>query len=153
MAPRNGPPIEEIQKRLISLSFTATPGSNITVNVFVGGDPDPAHPETSAADGVGQELAPELQASAPSGQDLAPSPPELQASAPPGQDLAPSYCAPQASTRRSDEERTLLAQHIAALMAKRRREHGDSVWIGLPTKWEAKEVVLAAGREWPPSRS
>ena len=97
MAPRNGPPIEEIQKRLTSLSFNATPGSNITVNVFVGGDPDPAHPETSAADGVGQELAPELQASAPS----APSDQELDP--PPEQ---------QESTQLSDEERTLLARSI-----------------------------------------
>jgi hypothetical protein len=118
MEPRNGSPIEEIQKGLISLSLTATPGSNLTVNVFVGGDPNPAHPETSAGDGVGQELAPELQASAPSGQDLVPSPPELQVSAPPGHDLAPSYRAPQASTQLSDEERTQLAQRIGAWVVR-----------------------------------
>ena len=99
--PNSGPPIaidaDEIQQRLASLSLNAAPGSCVTVNVFFGGDPGPVHPETSAAAGIGQVLAPlppEPQASAPSDQELDP-PPEQQE-----------------STQLSDEERTLLARSI-----------------------------------------
>lgn len=172
--------MEEIQQRLAGLSFNPPAGSpNITVNIFVGGDSGPAHPETSASTGSGQ-----LSSSASS---LAPSlPPE-----------------PQAPTPLSREERSLLARRIgqwvtcalaghrgtcsgrsenplgsrvwvvfkdfhgnefnpvkvfkkyslAASLVKRGQELGDSLIIGMPSEWEAIEVVEAAEKNWPESFS